>query len=101
MRDILVGCGLFQSGYSLVGGIKYYIPQVIWVHWSEDGNTQSMGIRILPSQILADYKQHEPRIAENLDVVRVEVQELAPPHMIKLVIPRDKSNCRSVKRYSR
>jgi hypothetical protein len=85
VQDILVGCGLFQSGYGIAGGIKYHVPYVVSL---DRGPPESLEIRILPGQMPNDYAAHAQRIAYNLRVNHVEVITLDEPYMIRLELYR-------------
>lgn len=84
--DILVGCGLSQTGTSLVGGSNFYFPQVVEVvdpPVGLVGPIEGLIIRILPGQAPDDYAKHAKTIAYNLDREHVEVVPLGP-YLIRL-----------------
>lgn len=86
MLDILVGCGLSQTGTSIVGGQNFYFPQVVEVvdpPAGVRGPTEGLIIRILPGQAPDDYAKHAKTIAYNLGREHVEVVPLAP-YLIRL-----------------
>jgi hypothetical protein len=73
--DILVGCGLTQTGYSISGGQNFYFPQVIEV---VDGPPKGLIIRILPGQHPDDFTAKAKTIAYNLNMSKVDVVPLGP-----------------------
>jgi hypothetical protein len=88
VQDILVGCGLFQAGFSIGGGRTFQIPQVISV---VPGPPVGLNIRMLPGQIPDDFAKSARRIAYNLDIVEVRVIPLEP-YLIRLeLVPRPSS----------
>ena len=89
VQDILVGCGLSQSGSSLVGGTNYYLPKVIKVFpGSPPGPPRALDVRILPGQGPDDYAKHAETIAYNLGLADVQVIGLEP-YVIRLeLVPK-------------
>lgn len=75
VQDILVGCELSQSDFSIAGGRVFHIPQVISV---VPGPPVGLTIRMLHGQIPDDYAAQAKRIAYNLDVADVLVIPLSP-----------------------
>jgi hypothetical protein len=70
VQDILVGRGLTQGYYGIIGGRSLYVPQVMSV---VAGPPVGLYIRILPGQTPNDFAAHAPAIAYNLGVVEVRV----------------------------
>lgn len=89
VRDILVGCGLSQSGSSLVGGTNYYLPKVTEVFFGPlPWPPSALNVQILPGQNPDHYRQHAQTIAYNLDLAKVRVIELEP-YLIRLeLVPK-------------
>jgi hypothetical protein len=82
-QDILVGCGLSQSGASIVGGPLFHIPRVIKV---EGRPPDQLTIKILPGQTPDHYTAHAKAIAYNLGVAEVHVFPLGSYEiLLKLV----------------
>lgn len=81
VQDVLVSCGLSQSGVSIVGGQFFDVPHVVWV---EPGTPERLTIRIPLGQMPSDYDAQAPRIAYNLGVNSVRVYQLPEPRMILL-----------------
>lgn len=75
--DIIAGCGLIQTGYSISGGINYYFPQVIEI--DDESSPKGLIIEILPCQMPADFAAKAGMIAYYLDIDEVTVEELQPP----------------------
>ncbi|MGH3769523.1 MAG: hypothetical protein ACRDS0_24135 [Pseudonocardiaceae bacterium] len=75
VQEILVGCGLSQTDYSIAGGRVFHIPQVISVI---AGPPVGLKIRMLPAQMPDDFAIHAQRIAYNLEVADVRVVPLGP-----------------------
>ncbi|MGH3787660.1 MAG: hypothetical protein ACRDRG_14160 [Pseudonocardiaceae bacterium] len=89
VQDILVGCGLSQSGSSLVGGTNYYLPKVTQVFpGPPPGPPRALNVQIMPGQSPDDYARHARTIAYNLDLAAVRVTGLGP-YLIQLeLVPR-------------
>lgn len=80
IQDILVGCGLFQSGASIIGGTHYYIPRVI----SKPTETPpGFNICIYPGQAPHHFRAHAQTIAHNLGVADIRIIPLEP-YLIRL-----------------
>jgi hypothetical protein len=93
VQDILVGCGMSQTDYSIAGGRVFHIPQVVSV---VRGPPASLDIRILPGQMPDDFAAHARTIAYNLDVAEVRVVPLGP-YLIRLeLLPKPDSGRSSV-----
>ncbi|MDQ3765665.1 MAG: hypothetical protein M3460_30945 [Actinomycetota bacterium] len=75
LEDILVGRGLAQPYYSLVGGRGLHVPQVVSM---VAGPPVRLDIRTLPGQTPDDFVAHAPAIAHNLGVAEVRVVPLGP-----------------------
>jgi hypothetical protein len=85
VQDILVGCGLSQSGHSIVGGQFFYVPQVISVVGEPP---RSLTVRIFPGQTPDHFAAHAKTIAYNLDMAAVHVVGLGP-YLIRLdLVPK-------------
>ncbi len=74
LEAILAGVGLTQAGNSVAGGRTTIIPEVI----SVAEQPMRFMIRPLPGQMPDDFVKAAPRIAYNLDVAKVHVDELGP-----------------------
>jgi hypothetical protein len=75
VTDIMVGCGLVQTDYSIGGGRMLHLPQVVSV---VAGPPVGLDIRILPGQTPDDFVAHARVIAYNLGVAEVRVVPLGP-----------------------
>ncbi len=85
VQDILVGCGLSQTGSSIASGPSIYIPKVISV---VDGPPKGLIIRILPGQMPDHFAAQARTIAYNLGMADVEVVGLGP-YLIRLeLVPK-------------
>ncbi len=82
LQDVLVGCGLFKSGSSLVGGGNFYVPRILSVC---PGPPLEFNIRTLPGQTPEEYRAKAVAIAYNLDVSAVAITALEP-HLIRLTL---------------
>lgn len=80
VHDILVGCGLTHTTFSVGGGRDIDVPEVVTV---DLGPPLGVIIRILPGQTPDDYTAHTPAIAYNLGMARVHVIPVGP-HLIRL-----------------
>ncbi|MGH3768296.1 MAG: hypothetical protein ACRDS0_04250 [Pseudonocardiaceae bacterium] len=75
VQDILVGCGLSQTDFSVAAGHVIHVPHVISV---APGPPVSLVVRILPGQTPDDFAAHAPAIAYDLGVAEVRVVPLVP-----------------------
>jgi hypothetical protein len=75
VEDIIIGCGLIQFSYSIVGGRGLRTPQVVAV---VAGPPVGVDILILPGQMPDHFAVHAPAIAYNLGVAEVRVVPLGP-----------------------
>jgi hypothetical protein len=90
VQDILVGCGLSQSGSSIVGGTNHYLPTVIKV--VSGPSSVELIVRILPGQMPDHYAAHAQTIAYNLDMAEVRVVGVGP-YLIRLeLVPKSPSS---------
>jgi hypothetical protein len=80
VEQVLIGCGLSQSDFSIGGGRVFHFPEVISV---TAGPPMSLDIRILPGQMPDDLTAHTRRIAYNLGVADVRVVPLGP-YLVRL-----------------
>jgi hypothetical protein len=80
VQEIIAGCGLIQTDYSIGGGRSVHIPQVVSV---VDGPPTALHIELLPGQAPDDFDAHTSTIAFHLGVAEVRVIPL-PPSMIRL-----------------
>lgn len=78
VQDVLVGCGLIQTDYSVGGGHVVHIPEVISV---ANGPLAALTIRMLPGQTPEDFVAHASAMAYDLGVAEVRVVPLATPHV--------------------
>lgn len=74
--NILAGCGLTQTGNSIVGGTNYYFPQVVEI---VNGPPKALIISILPGQMPSDFAAKANTIAYHLNITAVRVVQLTPP----------------------
>ncbi len=81
VQDILVGCGLSQSGASFVGGTNFYLPKVLEV--VPGPSSVELIVRILPGQMPDHYANHARTIAYNLGMAEVRVTPVGP-YLIRL-----------------
>ena len=76
VQDILAGCDLIQSDYSIAAGRVVHIPQVMSV---TTGPPVQLTIRILPGQMPQDFTAKAPVIAYHLGMAQVKIIPLQPP----------------------
>jgi hypothetical protein len=76
VQDVLAGCGLMQTDYSIAGGRVVHIPQVMSV---ATGPPVRLTIRILPGQMPQDFTAKAPVLAYHLGVTQVRIIPLQPP----------------------
>jgi hypothetical protein len=85
VEDIIVGRGLTQPYYSLVGGRGLHVPRVVAV---AAGPPVGLDIRTLPGQTPGDFAAHAPAFAYNLGVGEVRVIPLGPSLIRLELFPR-------------
>ncbi len=84
VQDILAGCCLIQTDYSISCGRVVHIPEVVSV---VTGRTARVKIRILPGQMPEDFAKQAPTIAYHLGRP-VRVVQLEPPFVeLQLTFP--------------
>ncbi|MDT7712919.1 MAG: hypothetical protein QOG46_1608 [Pseudonocardiales bacterium] len=75
VQDVLVGCELIQTDFSVAVGHVFHVPRVVSV---VAGPPVGLEIRILPGQVPGDFAAHAPAIAYSLGVAEVRVVPLGP-----------------------
>jgi hypothetical protein len=76
VQNVLAGCDLIQTDYSIAAGRVVHIPQVMSV---ATGPPVQLTIRILPGQMPQDFAAKAPVIAYHLGVAQVRITPLQPP----------------------
>jgi hypothetical protein len=75
LEEVIIGCGLTQLGYTLIGDYNIHAPQVLSV---DDGPPVRADIYILPGQTPDHFANHARAIAYDLDMAEVRVVPLGP-----------------------
>jgi hypothetical protein len=76
VQNVLAGCGLIQTDYSIAAGRVVHIPHVMSV---ATGPPVRLTVRILPGQMPQDFAAKAPVIAYHLGVAQARITPLQPP----------------------
>jgi hypothetical protein len=75
LQQIIVGCGLTLTTFSIGGGRLVHTPQIVDM---SSGPPLQVYLHILPGQTPLDFTAHADTIAYNLGIGRVEVVGVEP-----------------------
>ena len=76
VQDVLAGCGLVQTDYSIASGRVVHIPEVVSV---VTGPVARVKLRLVVGQMPKDFTAQAQALAYHLGADEVDIVPLAPP----------------------